>query len=325
TRRTRTSRTTIGTETAARIASTSSCKDSDSRRKTKSVPNKHARPTTLMPKWVTDAGSCGFASDEAPFFMIAASVLDARPSATLQACVMSSSRRVAWLLFAVAWGANHFVPLLLEYRAHLALSSVELAILFGVYAVGLVPGLLLGGPLSDRRGRRAVVLPASVVALPGTCLLAGGQVGFGVLLAGRFVVGLGAGATFTAGTAWLQDLAGGEAAGTGPRRAAVALSSGFGGGPLLTGVLAQWLPWPMQLPYAVHAAVLLRTFGAVVLAPRPAPAGAAPHPPPRPPAPPAPRRRHPGPGRPRSGPGPPTAPGRVRDRGRRGAVGLRPA
>src|ERR1019366_8295072 len=248
TRRTRTSRTTIGTETAARIASTSSCKDSDSRRKTKSVPNKHARPTTLMPKWVTDAGSCGFASDEAPFFMIAASVLDARPSATLQACVMSSSRRVAWLLFAVAWGANHFVPLLLEYRAHLALSSVELAILLGVYAVGLVPGLLLGGPLSDRRGRRAVVLPASVVALAGTCLLAGGQVGFGVLLAGRFVVGLGAGATFTAGTAWLQDLAGGEAAGTGPRRAAVALSSGFGGGPLLTGVLAQWPPWPVALP-----------------------------------------------------------------------------
>jgi|CZKU01.1.fsa_nt_gi MFS family permease len=190
---------------------------------------------------------------------------------------MSSSRRVAWLLFAVAWGANHFVPLLLEYRAHLALSSVELAILFGVYAVGLVPGLLLGGPLSDRRGRRAVVLPASVVALAGTCLLAGGQVGFGVLLAGRFVVGLGAGATFTAGTAWLQDLAGGEAAGTGPRRAAVALSSGFGGGPLLTGVLAQWLPWPMQLPYAVHAAVLVATIVAVVLAPRSEPAGDAPH------------------------------------------------
>src|ERR1019366_3316050 len=183
--------------TAARIASTSSCKDSDSRRKTKSVPNKHARPTTLMPKWVTDAGSCGFASDEAPFF--------------------------------------------------------------------------------DRRGRRAVVLPASVVALAGTCLLAGGQVGFGVLLAGRFVVGLGAGATFTAGTAWLQDLAGGEAAGTGPRRAAGALSSGFGGGPLLTGVLAQWLPWPMQLPYAVHAAVLVATIVAVVLAPRSEPAGDAPH------------------------------------------------
>jgi MFS family permease len=173
---------------------------------------------------------------------------------------MGSSRRVAWLLFAVAWGTNHFVPLLIVYRARLALSPVELAVLFGVYAVGLVPGLLLGGPQSDRLGRRAIVLPASIVALVGTCILAAGEMGFGVLLAGRFVVGLGAGATFSAGTAWVQDLAGGAAAGTGSRRAAVALSSGFGGGPLMTGVLAQWLPWPMQLPYAVHAAVLVTSI-----------------------------------------------------------------
>ncbi|HEY5146126.1 MAG TPA: MFS transporter [Polyangiaceae bacterium] len=181
---------------------------------------------------------------------------------------MVSSRRVARLLFAVAWGTNHFVPLLLVYRARLALSAVELAVLFGVYAVGLVPGLLLGGPLSDRRGRRAIVLPASVVALAGTCILAAGEMGFGVLLAGRFVVGLGAGATFSAGTAWVQDLAGDEVAGTGPRRAAVALSGGFGGGPLLTGVLAQWLPWPMQLPYAAHALVLVASIMAVALSAR---------------------------------------------------------
>ena len=165
---------------------------------------------------------------------------------------MRSWLRVALLLFAVAWGTNHFVPLLLVYRARLALSSVELAVLFGVYAVGLVPGLLLGGPLSDRWGRRRVVLPASIVALVGTLILAWGAAGFGVLLAGRFVVGLGAGATFSAGTAWVQDLAEGAAPGTGARRAAVALSCGFGGGPLVTSILAQWLPSPMRLPYLIQ-------------------------------------------------------------------------
>ncbi len=179
---------------------------------------------------------------------------------------MPSSPRVARLLFAVAWGSNHFVPLLLVYRARLRLTSFELAILFGVYACGLVPGLLLGGPLSDARGRRAVVLPASVLALAGTSLLACGAAGFGVLLAGRFVVGLGAGATFSAGTAWIQDLSEGEAEGTGARRAAVALSTGFGGGPLVTGILAQWLPWPMQLPYVVQAVVLVGSIVAVALA-----------------------------------------------------------
>jgi MFS family permease len=175
----------------------------------------------------------------------------------------SFERRVAFLLFAVAWGANHFVPLLVVYRARLALSSVELAVLFGVYAVGLVPGLLLGGPISDRLGRRRVVIPASVVALLGTSLLAWGGAGFAVLLAGRFVVGLGAGATFSAGTAWVQDLAVGTAPGTGAHRAAVALSSGFGGGPLVASVLAQWLPWPMVLPFVTHAVVLASAITAV--------------------------------------------------------------
>jgi hypothetical protein len=179
---------------------------------------------------------------------------------------MGTSLRVAWLLFAVAWGTNHFVPLLLVYRARLALSSIELAILFGIYALGLVPGLLLGGPLSDRHGRRAVVLPASFVSLLGTGILAWGAAGFAVLGAGRFVVGLGAGATFSAGTAWIQDLAGGAGEGTGARRAAVSLSSGFGGGPLVTGLLAQWLPLPMQLPYVAHAIVLAPAIVAVAIA-----------------------------------------------------------
>jgi MFS family permease len=183
---------------------------------------------------------------------------------------MRSPLRVAMLLAAVAWGANHFVPLLLVYRARLALSSVELAVLFGVYALGLVPGLLLGGPLSDRRGRPSVVLPASVVALAGTCVLACGAYGFAVLLAGRFVVGLGAGATFSAGTAWVQDLAASAPGGTGARRATIALSSGFGGGPLVAGILAQWVSWPMVLPFVVHGAVLASSIAAVAWPPGPA-------------------------------------------------------
>jgi hypothetical protein len=190
-------------------------------------------------------------------------------------------RRLAFLLFAVAWGTNHFVPLLLVYRSSLGLTPLDLGVLFGVYAVGLLPGLLFGGPLSDRVGRRAVVLPASVVALAGTAILSfGGTAGFPVLLVGRLVVGVGSGATFSAGTAWVQDLARDAAPGTGARRAAVALSSGFGGGPLVTGVLAQWLPSPMRLPYAVQAALLAGTIVATAssrdsgTAPEAAPSGA---------------------------------------------------
>jgi MFS family permease len=175
---------------------------------------------------------------------------------------MTAWSRVAVLLFAVGWGANHFVPLLLVYRERLRLSPIDLAVLFGAYALGLVPGLVLGGPLSDRRGRRPVVLSSSSVALLGTLLLAAGA-GFSMLLAGRLVVGAGCGAAFSAGTAWVQDLARDAPEGVGARRAAVALSAGFGGGPLVSSVVAQWLPGPMFTPYIIHAAILV---GALVLA-----------------------------------------------------------
>lgn len=165
--------------------------------------------------------------------------------------------RVAFLLFAAAWGTNHFAPLLLVYRAHLHLSPTDLGVLFGVYAVGLVPGLVLGGPLSDRRGRRAVVLPSALVALAGTAVLAAGASGFAVLLFGRLIVGAGSGAAFSAGTAWLQDLSARDASGSGARRATIALSCGFGGGPLIAGALAQWGPRPMLIPYLVQAGCLI--------------------------------------------------------------------
>ena len=48
--------------------------------------------------------------------------------------------RVSLLLFAVGWGTNHFVPLLLVYRARLGLTAVDLGALFAVYALGLTPG-----------------------------------------------------------------------------------------------------------------------------------------------------------------------------------------
>ena len=179
------------------------------------------------------------------------------PSVTISA---DSAGRPAWqrvglLLFAVGWGANHFVPLLLVYRARLALDAAALALLFGMYALGLVPGLLLAGPISDRRGRRAVVLPAACVALAASAVLGAGGDSYAALLAGRLAYGLGAGAAMSAGTAWLVEQSR-DAPASGPRRATIALSAGFGLGPLVSGVVGQYAPAPTVLPFAFHIALL---------------------------------------------------------------------
>jgi MFS family permease len=171
-----------------------------------------------------------------------------------------SWRRVAVAMFAVGWGANQFSPLLIEYRHDLSLSAGTLAGIFAIYAAALIPGLLIGGPVSDRIGRRPVVVPFVVLSPLATLMLMLGPRSLPVIAAGRALAGLCSGVVFGSATAWVQELSGDPAASA--RRSAVALSAGFGCGPAVAAVLAQWGPDPLVLPYLPHviiglAAVLL--------------------------------------------------------------------
>jgi MFS family permease len=179
----------------------------------------------------------------------------------------SGWRRVALLLFVVGWGANHFGALLLVYRARLHLDPAAPQLIFGLYALGLVPGLMLSGPLSDRYGRRKVVLPAAAIALVASTLLGVGGEHFELLCLGRLVYGVAAGAVMNPGAVWVLELSAEGLAGAGARRATIALSAGFGVGPLISGALAQWAPYPVILPYVVHVVALVIAIAIAIGAP----------------------------------------------------------
>jgi MFS family permease len=154
--------------------------------------------------------------------------------------------------------------MLLIYRDALGLGTGTLEAMFGLYALGLIPGLLIAGPLSDARGRRTVVGPAAGLSVVASSTLAAGGDHLALLFAGRLMAGVTSGVVFGAGTAWLRELSHSSTAGvddrTPARRAAVAMTGGFALGPLVTGVLAQWGPEPRIVPYLPHIA-----FMAVVL------------------------------------------------------------
>jgi MFS family permease len=159
----------------------------------------------------------------------------------------------AALLFGAAFGTNVSTPLLSLYRSHLHLSATDVNAIFGMYAVGLAPSLLLGGPASDRYGRLRVLVPAVVLTAGASLIFLLGADSTALLYVARFVQGLASGAVFSVGSAWLQDVVGAAHVTAAARRASLALNAGFCLGPLTAGLLAQYGPEPLRLPFVVHA------------------------------------------------------------------------
>lgn len=165
--------------------------------------------------------------------------------------------RVALGMFAVAFGANLFAPLLPAYRITDALNQSQVTFLFAIYVAGLIPALLVCGPLSDRLGRRAIIRPALITSAAGSVvLLTCVWFHFPSLLIGRLVVGISMGMVMAAGASWIKEIAP-VAPQISARRATVALSAGFSLGPLASGLVAEFAPRPDVIPYLVHLALLL--------------------------------------------------------------------
>jgi hypothetical protein len=184
---------------------------------------------------------------------------------------------IAAVMFGVGWGANQFTSLLLAYHDYRGVPVGTDQALFGVYALGLAPALLLGGPASDRWGRGRLLRPAVVVSILATVVLMLGVQSTPALYVGRFLSGAASGATFAAGTAWVKelsvppyDLHAGEQAGA--RRAAIALTAGFGLGPVITGLIGQWAPHPLVLAYLPHLVVMAAVIPGLWRAPETVPA-----------------------------------------------------
>ena len=167
---------------------------------------------------------------------------------------------IAASMFAIAWGGNEFTPLLVMYRQVSHFSAVTVDVLLGAYVLGIIPALLVGGPLSDRFGRRPLLLPAAPLSLVGSVVLALGP-GSPVLLAvGRILCGLALGLVMAVGTTWIKELSAKEDdQAAGARRASLALTLGFLTGAGAAGALAQWGPWRTGTAYAVHVVLTVIT------------------------------------------------------------------
>ncbi|MBA4863640.1 MFS transporter [Streptomyces sp. PSKA54] len=147
-------------------------------------------------------------------------------------------------------------PLYGLYREQIGFSELLVTVVFAVYAIGVIAALLIAGDFSDVLGRRPILLCAlGLAALSALCFLSEG--GLPLLFAGRVLSGLSAGLLSGTGTAAVLELA---PAGRRARAGFAATAANMGGlglGPLTAGVLAEYGPWPLWLPFLMHLALLV--------------------------------------------------------------------
>jgi len=149
-------------------------------------------------------------------------------------------------------------PLYVLYQARDGFGSITLTLIFAMYAVGVVLSLLLAGHLSDWAGRRRMLAAAIAVNLiSGVVFLT--WISVPGLLVARFVSGISIGLLTATATAHLTELhqATGRAGGRASVVSTAANLGGIGLGPLLAGLLAQYAPDPLHLPYLVAEGLML--------------------------------------------------------------------
>lgn len=174
---------------------------------------------------------------------------------------------VAAYAFAVAMcGTTLPTPLYALYQRQLGFSPLVITLIYAVYAVGVIAALLLMGQLSDAVGRRPVLLAGLVLsAMSAACFLF--EHGLPELFAGRVLSGLSAGLFTGTATAAVGELAPPQWAGSATLTATAANMGGLGSGPLLAGLMAQYVPDPLRQVFVVDLVLVAAAFVGVLLIP----------------------------------------------------------
>jgi DHA1 family bicyclomycin/chloramphenicol resistance-like MFS transporter len=160
---------------------------------------------------------------------------------------------------ALGFCALHMVvPALPVLAVVFASAPAEVQLVVTLYFLGIAAGQLVYGPVSDRFGRRPVLIAGMGLFLAGTalCALAGSLL---VLVAGRVLQALGGCAGLVLGRAIIRDLSDRDGSARGIALVMMTMSLASAISPLVGAYATEWFGWRAMF-------VLLSVAGAVVLA-----------------------------------------------------------
>jgi MFS family permease len=142
--------------------------------------------------------------------------------------------------------------------------------IYAVYVFGNVAAVLIFGRVSDQIGRRVTVLSAIVLAMVGAIVFIFAQ-GTSWMFLRRILTGFANSLGIGTLTAWLTELHTRRDKSVGAMVATAANMAGLALGAILAGLLAQFAPWPLRLPWLIYLGMLLAIAVAVLGVPETVP------------------------------------------------------
>lgn len=147
------------------------------------------------------------------------------------------------------------VPVFNVYRADNGLTTADLSLSVVAYFAGTIIALLCLGRLAHHLGRRPVGLATLLTMIAGSLVLLD-VTGLGALVAGRFLMGVGAGLASSALTSYIADSAPDRPAWVAGVVTSQAPMLGLTIGSVISGALVQYVPGARVWVYVVMAALL---------------------------------------------------------------------
>jgi MFS family permease len=161
-------------------------------------------------------------------------------------------------------------PLYAGYQRRDGFPTFVITVIFASYAFGVMVSLYLAGHVSDWLGRRRIALLAVLTEVLAAAIFLIWPAVPGLLVA-RFVCGIGVGVLTATATAHLSELRQVARPSEDPSRSALISSmvnlGGLAFGPLVGGLLAEYVSSPLQRPYELFLVLLLLSAVGIALVP----------------------------------------------------------
>jgi MFS family permease len=158
------------------------------------------------------------------------------------------------------------IPLFNIYRAEDGFTNADISLTVVAYSAATLGTLLVLGRLSNYVGRRPTAL-ASLGLLVLGCLVLLSVHHIGILIAGRLLMGLGAGLASSSLTAYIVDAAPARPTWLASVASSQTVMLGLAVGAIASGALVQFGPWPRDLIFLVLVGMLLLSAALVAISP----------------------------------------------------------